>query len=68
MVDFKIERGIAVPTKSKYPFADMEVGDSFMFNGPRVRIAAAAHTARRKFNRKFIVRAYGSGFRVWRTK
>lgn len=68
----QIERGIALPiTRSKYPFADMEVGDSILF-----REKAQANSARissMRFVRvhepkwKFVMRKVEDGWRMWRT-
>ena len=78
---FPIERGIPVPPPRKhgnwpktgvtYPFASMEVGDSFFI--PRRtsnRIAAAWATTRRvtgfRFTARRAVKAGVMGTRVWR--
>ena len=75
----KIEKGIPIAPhgntgkrKSKYPLADMEVGDSFV--AKRVKRAAlysAIYSATmgkgKCLGRKFTIRSTEGGFRVWRT-
>ena len=66
---FEIEKGVPMPTFKKgclYPFARMEVGDSFQFPEGRdqaVRQAAAKHA--NKHSRKY--RVSGKHLRCWRT-
>lgn len=71
---FKIEKNVALPKHArtcKYPFADMDVGDSFVApNTNRIALYAAAHqwTKRDATGKKFIVREEGNDARIWRTK
>lgn len=68
----QIERGVAMPTtRSKYPFDDMEPGDSILF-----REKAQANSARissMRFVRvhqpkwRFVMRKVEDGWRLWRT-
>jgi hypothetical protein len=60
------------PIWRKYPFADMQAGDSFWVpqgdNAARTShnlVSAASSHGRRK-NKRFSVRRDGDGFRVWR--
>ena len=67
----KIEKGIPMPTRlrSKYPFKEMEVGDSFQVGEEMketIRSASSIFGARN--NMKFSVRKYGNGYRIWRTE
>ena len=76
--EIKIEKGVEIPeSKSglvrKYPWADMQPGDSFLvpFNGEpahRVRenATAAASYAKRHFDWKLCTRTVEGGIRVWR--
>lgn len=69
----KIEKGVEIPPQTrrlKYPFEDMEVGDSFFVKADPKTIRAAAHNYRktRDKSRKFTIRAVDGGARVWRTK
>ena len=77
-----IETGVPIPTVSKptrvkYPWADMEVGNSFLIeckpaDAQKTRaslVASARSWAKRHApRRKFSVRSVDGGVRVWRTK
>lgn len=78
-----IEKNIPIPpsnhTRSKYPFADMEVGDSFLVEWDKIRnkdrfqsyLAGSSYMWRKRHDRndwKFTTRATESGVRVWRVK
>ena len=72
---YQIEKGIPAPEKygvgrpSRYPFADMEVGDSFFVpDAPANRLACAATWATKRYNRRFITRVVEHGVRVWRVE
>ena len=67
----KIENDIPVPVSTrsrKYPFMDMQVGESIWFdekvNGRAYRSALSTGT---RHGLKFIARKENSGIRVWRT-
>ena len=67
----KIEKKIPIPEyRSKYPFASMEVGDSFYMEiDPQILSSAAWHWSRYKNNEsKFKTRKEGKGARCWRIK
>lgn len=66
----QIDKNVPLPdTKqsSTYPFADMEVGDSFFVEGatPNKLQNAASHW-RKKRNMKFAARREANGTRIWR--
>ncbi len=72
---FPIEKDVAVPQSHRrviYPFADMDVGDSFFALGvtvndvSRVRSSATNYGYRHKM--KFTTRAVEGGIRVWRVE
>lgn len=66
MSEYKIEKGIPIPEKSrfKYPFRDMDVGDSVFIPGKKSdRISGAFFVHRPK---KFMCRKTDGGIRVWR--
>lgn len=70
---FKIETGVPIPTvcgkQERYPFGEMEVGNSFSFEGvevSNVRQAASQHKRRKKNKVKFTVRKTLNGYRCWR--
>jgi hypothetical protein len=67
----QIERGVTFPlTRSKYPFADMEPGDSILFQD-KAR-ANSARISSLRFVRlhqpawKFAMRKVEGGWRMWR--
>ena len=72
MSKFKIEKGIPQPRsrakRSKYPFAEMGVGDSFAVLDESAQVLrSAAFNAQRKFpGRKFSVRQCAGEVRAWR--
>ena len=71
---FEIEKGIPVPPRvyrgrvSKYPFANMEVGESFLVEATPAKAASLATAAgRRRPGWKFISRKVDETHaRVWR--
>ena len=71
---FKIEKGVPLPPSRRgrtlYPWADMEVGDSFVA-GPystkfQNNVTTSAALQRRKHGRSFATRKDGDNLRVWR--
>jgi len=68
----KIDKGIPVPQqrnlRAKYPFAEMEIGDSFYVVRGVAYMRSVASTRGKVLNRKFAVQAEGDGARVWRTE
>ena len=68
--EFKIERGIPVPTstrRAKYPWRAMSVGDSFFVVGKlRSSMSAVVANTGRRTGWRFVTRAEGDGVRVWR--
>lgn len=81
MSDIQIDSGIPIPPRAtgegrtpKYPFRQMEVGDSFlvpyMDGRPRGhtarRMAAATKSAVKRTGWKFTARQLSDGLRVWR--
>lgn len=71
-IEFRIEKGIDLPKFSgdqsrRYPFPDMEVGDSFAIPPEQaIRIRTAANNWGKLNGRKFSTRKHGGGYRVWR--
>lgn len=65
----KVDKNIPFPT-SRYPFGDMEVGDSFLL--PTEVRRASVHSLAIRFGRdkgiKFSIRKTPEGFRCWRIK
>lgn len=70
----KIEKGIPVhdprasvnSRRGKYPWDDMEVGDSFHAPAKANSLRTAAANYSKKTGRKFVVRKEGDGARAWR--
>lgn len=77
---FDIEKGVPLPEPpqrgrkgSKYPLADMQVGDSFLVptmkpEERRQSLYQLVNTKGRAMGRKFVVRVADKGVRVWRTE
>lgn len=70
MKEIKIETGILPP--NKYPFKDMNVGDSFFVDAnidkPMTSIYGNAYMFGKKHKMKFSLRRMNGGVRVWRIK
>lgn len=68
MSDYKIEDDVPMPldrkSSAKYPFPDMQIGQSFYTEGGNVRGAASSFSLRNDV--KFASRKEGAGIRVWR--
>lgn len=62
----RIDKDIPIPRR--YPFADMEVGDSFLLAPDMKRIPTTVAALRYgdRHNMKFTVRQVPEGFRCWR--
>lgn len=74
-MDYPIEQGVPMPNtdtngkRSKYPFQDMQVGDSFFIAGGKsAGLAATARNwaVRNRVQHRFLVRTVEGGVRVWR--
>lgn len=78
---YAIEKNVAIPTIErpnrktgayKYPFAWMEVGDSFFVPINREKelksVASSCSLYGKKLSRKFTVRSVRGGVRVWRVE
>lgn len=70
----KIDKGILMPPEGgktfKYPWREMEIGDSFLFD-KKVSVKGAsvqAFTRGAKYKRKYAVRTVGKRVRCWRIK
>jgi len=71
MNEVKIESGIPIPgalnTRQRWPFRELEVGDSFRISGSVKTAANQCCRYGKRYGRKFIYRADGEKFiRVWR--
>lgn len=71
MSDVQIEKGIPIPGRggsSKYPWADLQVGDSFLLSSDNAPSASSLSTGAKKAGIKIKVREVENGVRVWRTE
>ena len=68
MDEIKIEKGIPIPERSKYPFAEMKPGDSIFIPGKKAnQLSLATHTQKlRAKGWRFCSRTVDDGARVWR--
>jgi hypothetical protein len=69
-VKFEIEKGIEIPKErgnkiNMYPFAEMEVGDSFLTEVTHVT-GSVANFHKQNPEKKFTTRKVEGGIRVWR--
>lgn len=68
-----IDKEVPLPHhKSVYPFAYMEVGDSFFTKKPRSAVAGSAyywqHKLKTRYATRDVMESGVEGVRVWRTK
>lgn len=69
-IEIKIDKGIPMPSfsgKRKYPWLEMEVGDSFLF--PRGMTKAGARATSSSASRRYAPKKFRTkGNRCWRVK
>lgn len=68
---FEIEKFVPIPVgyakKKKYPFAEMEIGDSILFCGSDMKKARSySHAFGVRHGMKFVTRLVDGGMRIWR--
>lgn len=65
----KVNRGGHLkPREAKYPWAQMEVGNSFFVPEVTVKqFGSTVYAASKRSGRKFTIRAVDGGVRIWRT-
>ncbi len=65
-----IEKNIPIPSvsRAKYPWDDLEVGDSFKANSEPSTLRSCARFQNKKTGKEFAVRKDGDGARAWRTE
>jgi len=65
----QIEKGVPMPRLGIYPWAEMEVGDSFFVaEATHAQLSGAVQSAKKKTGFKFITRAAEGGIRIWRVE
>jgi hypothetical protein len=67
-----IEKNIPLPVAkkgrtAKYPWGQLEIGDSFLVNASTRSMSVQASAAGKRFERSFSCRTVDGGVRVWRT-
>ncbi|MFD1945044.1 hypothetical protein [Paradevosia shaoguanensis] len=65
--EFRIEKNVPLPERARrarYPFHQMEIGDSFFATDKRANYSAYAFGVRNGV--KFVCRAENNGYRIWR--
>ncbi len=71
MTKITIDKNVPLPSRSKYPYFDMEIGDSFFAaEGSSEKITGSWAYQKRRYGRKFSYRKWNEngndGFRVWK--
>jgi hypothetical protein len=70
----KIDKDIPPPKQygraavQKYPWKEMEIGNSFLVKQVGPSFPAQARNASRLYGRKFVARKVSGGYRVWRVE
>jgi hypothetical protein len=69
-MEIVVEKDIPVPEplppRTRYPWLDMGIGDSFLFPEGVKTGAASAFKASERYGRTFVVRRTKDGYRCWR--
>jgi hypothetical protein len=75
MTEIKIEKGVPIPERNqttKYPWADMLVGDSFFIEGDRSKLRSSLSrimaNQRLRRGHRYSMRSSSDGIRVWRVE
>lgn len=66
----EVESGVPLPVeRRRYPYAQMQVGDSFVVRAVSLQVVCNAnYRTGKKLGRKFVARKVEDGVRVWRTE
>lgn len=69
MITVEVSRDVPLPPpRRRYPYGEMEVGESFLIPGGTLQVVCNAnYRAGKRLSRKFIARREEGGVRVWRT-
>lgn len=69
MNEIKIDKEIPIPVRNKWPFASMQVGDSFAVSRDiKSRLYSAVYFARKQLGHKFVTKQVGDIVRCWRVE
>jgi hypothetical protein len=64
----QIEKDIPIPRVYSYPYAELEVGDSFLVEGKSIHNVCNMNTrASKRLGYTLVARKVEGGIRVWRT-
>lgn len=66
----EVESGVPLPVeRRRYPYAQMQVGDSFVVRSVSLQVVCNAnYRTGKKLGRKFVARKVEDGVRVWRVE
>jgi len=72
LTNLQIDPDVPIPQgRTRYPFKDMEVGDSIFFDtlpkGTSARVSAAQFIQKHEPTWKFSLKQVSGGWRLWRT-
>lgn len=69
-----IDKGIPIPPPATrngpvgYPWRELEIGDSFLYNATKTSAQSLASTMGKLLDRRFMVRQTGNEVRIWRVE
>jgi hypothetical protein len=71
MIQFKIDKNVPITRRAKWPFQEMEVGDSFAVPStvPKNTVYSYVSVMTKRLNKRFIARLQADdSVRVWRVE
>jgi hypothetical protein len=68
MINLEVEKSVPLPEgKKRYPYASMDIGDSFFVGAGKLQVVCNAnYRASKRLGMQFIARKEVEGVRVWR--
>ena len=68
MINLEVEKSVPLPEgKKRYPYASMDIGDSFFVGDGKLQVVCNAnYRASKRLGIQFIARKEPEGVRVWR--
>jgi len=68
MINLEVEKSVPLPEgKKRYPYASMDIGDSFFVGAGKLQVVCNAnYRASKRLGMQFIARKEPEGIRVWR--